>query len=89
MTELAYDRLGSLKLALAEAARTDETNASRTAERFVELRPGITETLMARRHHLITGRRGTGKSTLLHVVRQRLRGRGDTRCSDRHGTIQR
>jgi hypothetical protein len=42
----------------------------------VELRPGIEDTLKAQRHHLITGRRGTGKSTLLHVVRRRLRQEG-------------
>lgn len=68
-----YQRLGPLKEALAEAARTDESNAEQAASRFIELRPGIRETLLARRHHLVTGRRGTGKSTLLHVVRKRLR----------------
>jgi hypothetical protein len=73
---LEYGRLGPLKQALAEAARTDESNAARTIARFVELRPGIQETLMAQRHHLLTGRRGTGKSTLLQVVRQRLRDQG-------------
>lgn len=70
---LEYHRLGPLKEALAEAARTDEANAESAVARFIELRPGIQETLLARRHHLVTGRRGTGKSTLLHVVRQRLR----------------
>jgi hypothetical protein len=75
-TGVEYNRLGPLREALAEAARTDESNADRTIERFVELRPGIEDTLRAGRHHLITGRRGTGKSTLLHVVRRRLRQEG-------------
>jgi hypothetical protein len=71
-----YGDLGPLRKALSEAARTDESNAGQTIARFVELRPGIDETLRARRHHLIAGRRGTGKSTLLHYVRQRLRDEG-------------
>jgi hypothetical protein len=65
-----------LREALAEAARTDESNAAQTIARFVELRPGIQDTLAARRHHLISGRRGTGKSTLLHLVRRNLRDAG-------------
>jgi hypothetical protein len=71
-----YDELGPLRRALAEAARTDESNAEQTILRFVELRPGIKDTLCARRHHLLAGRRGTGKSTLLHVARQELREEG-------------
>lgn len=71
-----YEGLGPLRKALAEAARTDESNAEQIIARFVELRPGIQDTLMAGRHHLITGRRGTGKSTLLHLVRQKLREQG-------------
>ena len=75
-TGLQYSKLGPLREALAEAARTDETNAARIVERFVELRPGLEDTLRARRHHLVTGRRGAGKSTLLHVVRAHLRSIG-------------
>lgn len=71
-----YSKLGPLREALAEAARTDESNAERAVERFVELRPGHEDTLRARQHHLITGRRGTGKSTLLHVARVHLRESG-------------
>jgi hypothetical protein len=71
-----YSDLGPLREALAEAARTDESNADQTIARFVELRPGIQDTLAARRHHLIAGRRGTGKSTLLHLVRRDLRNAG-------------
>ncbi|MCV7215023.1 hypothetical protein H7J51_06970 [Mycobacterium crocinum] len=68
-----YSKLGDLREGLAEAARTDELNAARTVERFVELSPGHEGTLRARQHHLLSGRRGTGKSTLLHVVRAHLR----------------
>jgi Cdc6-like AAA superfamily ATPase len=75
-TGVPYRRLGSLRKALAEAARTDESNADQAIARFVELRPGLKDTLCARRHHLLAGRRGTGKSTLLHVVREQLRREG-------------
>jgi len=72
MVALQVEAVGAVKKALAEAARTDESSADRVASRFIELRPGMTDKLAARRHHLLTGRRGTGKSTLLHVVRKRL-----------------
>jgi hypothetical protein len=75
-TGVKYNELGPLRQALAEAARTDESNADQAIARFVELRPGIKDTLCARRHHLLAGRRGTGKSTLLHVVREQLRDEG-------------
>ena len=75
-TGLQYSKLGPLRKAMAEAARTDETNATRIVERFVELRPGLEDTLRARHHHLATGRRGAGKSTLLHVVRAHRRSIG-------------
>ena len=75
-TGVTYSELGPLRQALAEAARTDESNADQTIARFVELRPGLKATLCARRHHLLAGRRGTGKSTLLHVVRRQLREEG-------------
>ena len=47
--------------ALAEAERASEE----TLARFVEPRPGILEEVSARRHQLVYGRRGVGKSTLL------------------------
>jgi Putative periplasmic protein kinase ArgK and related GTPases of G3E family len=72
MAQLHVEQVGGVRKALAEAARTDESSAERVAKRFIELRPGMTDKLGARRHHLLTGRRGTGKSTLLHVVRKRL-----------------
>jgi hypothetical protein len=75
-TGVQYAKLGPLRQALAEAARTDESNAERAVERFVELRPGHEDTLKARQHHLLSGRRGTGKSTLLHVALAHLRESG-------------
>jgi hypothetical protein len=76
VAELRVKSVGEVRRALAEAARTDESSADRVYERFIELRPGITDKLGARRHHMLTGRRGTGKSTLLHVVRKNLQNQG-------------
>jgi hypothetical protein len=50
--------------ALAEAERANEE----TPARFVPPRPGILEEASARRHQLVYGRRGVGKSTLLRRV---------------------
>lgn len=72
MAELRVEAVGAVRKALAEAARTDESSADRVFQRFIELRPGMTDKLGSRRHHMLTGRRGTGKSTLLHVVRKQL-----------------
>jgi len=76
MAELFVRDLGAIREALAEAARTDESSAARAIDRYIELRGGMADKLGARRHHLLTGRRGTGKSTLLQVVRKRLSDRG-------------
>lgn len=76
MAELLVRDMGKLRESLAEAARTDESTIDRVVARFIELRPGIDDKLGARRHHMLTGRRGTGKSTLLHVVRKRLEKKG-------------
>jgi Cdc6-like AAA superfamily ATPase len=56
--------LAKLLRALAEAERAQQE----TVTRFVQPRPGILEEVSARRHQLVTGRRGVGKSTLLHRV---------------------
>lgn len=76
MAELRVEAVGAVRKALAEAARTDDSSADRVYARFIELRPGLTDKLSARRHHMLTGRRGTGKSTLLHVVRKSLQDEG-------------
>lgn len=66
---LTTETLGQLKELLSEATRTDNQSAGAVADRFVELRPGTLQQLKSMRHHLVTGRRGTGKSTLLHMMR--------------------
>lgn len=68
--------LGPVRRAIAEAERTDESNAQNAINRFVELRRGFGDVLQSKRHHLLTGRRGTGKSTLLTVVRHELQADG-------------
>lgn len=61
---ISDDDVTRLLPALAEAERATEG----TAARFVPPRPGILEEVSARRHQLVYGRRGVGKSTLLHRV---------------------
>lgn len=72
MAELTFRDLGPVRKALEKAIRTDASTASSVVPRYVELRPGIQDKLEAERHHLLTGRRGTGKSTLLQVLRNHL-----------------
>lgn len=76
MAELQVKDIGAVKALLAKAVRTDESSSASVTQRFVPLRPGIAEKLGAERHHLLTGRRGTGKSTLLHVLRSKLVDKG-------------
>lgn len=64
------------KKLLAEAARSDSRPDPNLIHRFIELRLGIEGELGAERHQLVMGRRGTGKSTLLHVVKDRLTAEG-------------
>jgi hypothetical protein len=54
----------ALLRALAEAARAERG----TAQRFVAPRIGILEETASRRHQLVFGRRGVGKSTLVRKV---------------------
>jgi hypothetical protein len=70
-------QLKRLLQVLAEAERADET----TAERFVEPRTGILEEVSARRHYLVVGRRGVGKSTLL--LRVKIGSDGDPQAAER------
>ena len=58
---ISDDDVARLLPALAEAERATEE----TAARFVPPRPGMFEEVSARRHQLVYGRRGVGKSTLL------------------------
>lgn len=73
MSELHIRNLGEVRKALAKAARTDASTADSVVDRFIELMPGLQDKLSAERHQLLTGRRGTGKSTLLFVLRKNLR----------------
>jgi hypothetical protein len=60
-----HDRhIGGLLASLEEAARADQ----QTTLRFVPPRAGIVDVVSARRHQFVLGRRGVGKSTLLHVA---------------------
>jgi len=73
LSELHIRNLGEVRKSLAKAARTDASTADSVVSRFVELTPGLQDKLSAERHQLLTGRRGTGKSTLLFVLRKNLR----------------
>lgn len=73
LSELHIRNLGEVRKALAKAARTDASTADSVVDRFIELMPGLQDKLSAERHQLLTGRRGTGKSTLLFVLRKNLR----------------
>lgn len=76
MSQLLIGNVGDLRSAIAEATRTDQTTAEAVAGRFIELSPGLVSKLGAKRHHMLRGRRGTGKSTHLYVVRHELDKRG-------------
>jgi hypothetical protein len=76
MGDLLVQDLGAVRKALARAARTDASTAKYVVPRFVEIQPGIAQKLEAERHQLLTGRRGTGKSTILEVVQHDLRASG-------------
>lgn len=76
VASLVFSKVGDLRTAVAEAARTDQTNAGEVSDRFVEISVGLVSKLSAKRHHLLTGRRGAGKSTHLHYVRRQLDARG-------------
>jgi hypothetical protein len=61
MNELSDEQAAGVLEILAERTRATE----RTAEAFVPPQVGIVQEAKARRHHLIVGRRGVGKSMLL------------------------
>lgn len=64
MQAVTDDQVAELLPALEEAARATQ----RTIERFVPPRVGIVGQVAARRHQLVVGRRGVGKTTLLRKV---------------------
>ena len=68
---LTRDNLQQFKSALSAALRTTDQADEALSDRFVELRPGTVATLQAGVNHLVTGRRGVGKSTTLAVLQRR------------------
>lgn len=68
--------LQDFKAALSAALRTTNQADDALSDRFVELRPGTVATLESAVNHLVTGRRGVGKSTTLAVLQRRAEERG-------------
>lgn len=73
---LTRDNLHSFKAALSSALRTTSHADDFLSDRFVELRPGMIATLESSVNHLVTGRRGVGKSTTLAVLQKRAEAQG-------------
>jgi hypothetical protein len=74
---LTKDNLADFKGALSAALRTTSRADDILSARFVELKPGIMSTLRSPVNHLLTGRRGVGKSTTLAVLEKTARESGD------------
>ncbi|WP_148083488.1 hypothetical protein [Micromonospora sp. Llam0] len=68
--QIGVDDVGQIKKVLTAAYRTTEGVSDAVIQRFIEPRVGLLDQLMAEAHHLIEGRRGTGKSTILQVLRR-------------------
>lgn len=68
--QLSRETLGDFKVALTNALRTLEQRDAHIKLRFIELRAGIIALLSTSVNHLLTGRRGVGKSTNLAVLQQ-------------------
>lgn len=62
---------------LSSAIRTTAEADDALARRFVELRPGAVAALSAPVNHLLTGRRGVGKSTTLALLQRKAEEDGD------------
>lgn len=65
---LSTKRVENFSVALSEAARADETGAGR----FIEPADGTLKRALSNRHHLVFGRRGSGKTSLLQKARAEL-----------------
>jgi Cdc6-like AAA superfamily ATPase len=70
-TQISDELVGPIKKVLSAAYRTTEGTDQTVIGRFIEPRVGLLDQLMSGANHLIEGRRGTGKSTVLQVLRQR------------------
>lgn len=73
MADLTVAAVGDAQAYLAEAIRTTDSTPESMLDRFIEIRPGVERELLAKTNHLLTGRRGVGKSTLLFRARVSLR----------------
>ncbi|SDL13135.1 hypothetical protein [Nonomuraea jiangxiensis] len=69
--QISDELVGPIKKVLSAAYRTTEGTDQAVIDRFIEPRVGLLDQLMSGANHLIEGRRGTGKSTVLQVLRQR------------------
>ena len=65
---LTTEDVEGFSVALEEAARADEAGTSR----FVEPAAGTLRRALSNRHHLVFGRRGSGKTSLLQKARSEL-----------------
>jgi len=68
---LTKDDLKAFKEALSAALRTTKHADEVFDNRFIELRPGTIASLRSPANHLLTGRRGVGKSTTLAIFQRR------------------
>jgi len=73
---LTRENLENFKASLSAALRTTSTADDALSDRFIELRPGTVATLKSGVNHLVTGRRGVGKSTTLAVLQRRAQAEG-------------
>ncbi|WP_336697309.1 ATP-binding protein [Curtobacterium sp. USHLN213] len=73
---LQRDQLEPFKTALTNALRTTKHDDDALSDRFIELTPGLITSLEANVNHLLTGRRGVGKSTTLSILHQRAESKG-------------
>jgi hypothetical protein len=73
---LTRENLEDFKASLSAALRTTSAADDALSDRFIELRPGTVATLKSGVNHLVTGRRGVGKSTTLAVLQRRAQAEG-------------
>src|SRR5689334_5821199 len=73
---VALSDVPEIKALLPEARRTYSLGSESLEERFVEIKPGLLMQLLAKSQHVILGRRGTGKSTVMNVVLHKAKAEG-------------
>ncbi|MBI5298630.1 MAG: hypothetical protein HY869_24415 [Chloroflexi bacterium] len=62
---LESPKITNLSLRIEESTRATESTTGSTVRRFVEPATGTLERAKSRRHHIVFGRRGSGKTSLL------------------------